>query len=77
MERIRTAVVSVFLASVAIFHATASAVGDATWTLASSRAMALPQPASPMDRLWAVYRVSEERAEMLRRLAIIYPTLRY
>jgi hypothetical protein len=52
----------------------ASAVGDATYTLASYRAMA-EAPPSPAKRIMAVYMASAERAEMLERLREKYPIL--
>jgi len=54
--------------------APASVVGDATYTLASYRAMA-EIPPSPAERIMAVYMASAERAEMLARLQEKYPIL--
>jgi hypothetical protein len=53
----------------------ASAVGNATYTLATYRAMAEPA-ASPADRLMAVYMASAERAEMIEGLREKYPFIR-
>jgi hypothetical protein len=66
---------SASLMAVLVVPGTASAVGDATWSLASYRAMAVPKSASPTERIMAVYMASEERAEMVRRLTALYPTL--
>lgn len=59
----------------AAIAAPASAVGDATYTLASYRAMAAP-PASPAERFMAVYMASAERAEMIESLRERYPFVR-
>jgi hypothetical protein len=54
--------------------APASAVGDATYTLATLRAMAGPA-ASPGERFMAVYMASPERSAMLERLREKHPAL--
>jgi hypothetical protein len=59
----------------ALAVAPASAVGDATYTLATYRSMAEPA-ASPADRFIAVYMASAERAAMLSRLQEKYPFVR-
>jgi len=53
----------------------ASAVGDATYTLASYHAMAEANAMSPSERVMAVYMQSAERFEMLKRLQEKYPAL--
>lgn len=62
-----------FAAAVAL-PASASAVGDATFSLASYRAMAEPA-ASPAHRIFSVYMASPERLAMLERLREKYPAL--
>jgi hypothetical protein len=72
MRRMNSLSSAVFLAcAVAV---PASAVGDATYTLASHQAMAVPA-ASPTDRIMAVYMASAERFEMLASLREKYPAL--
>jgi hypothetical protein len=65
---------AVVLAGAVAVPVSASAVGDATYSLASYRAMSTPT-ASPYDRIMAVYTASAERFEMLERLREKYPTL--
>ena len=52
----------------------ASAVGDASYTLASYQAMAIPAP-SPSERIMAVYMASAQRVAMIERLRETYPAL--
>jgi hypothetical protein len=68
----RTIKATLFIATLVALPA--SAVGDATYTLASYRAMA-EAPPSPAERFMAVYMASAERAEMLTRLREKYPIL--
>jgi hypothetical protein len=74
MRQVKTLCSAALVAAVVALPGSASAVGDATYTLASYRAMATPA-ASPSDRFMAVYLASAERAEMLDRLREMYPSL--
>jgi hypothetical protein len=65
---------AVVLAGAVALPVSASAVGDATYSLASYRAMNTPA-ASPYERVMAVYGASAERFEMLERLREKYPSL--
>ena len=74
MRRMKTLFSAVLLAGAVALPVSASAVGDATYTLATYRAMATPgTPAS--ERIMAVYMASVERFEMLDRLRKKYPAL--
>jgi hypothetical protein len=64
----------VALAGTIALPVSASAVGDATYSLASYKAMGTPA-ASPYERIMAVYMSSTERLAMLERLRAKYPTL--
>lgn len=72
--RVRSFALKFLLASAIVVPGSASAVGDATYSLASYRAMA-EQVAPPSERIMAVYLESAERLEMLRRLSEKYPAL--
>jgi hypothetical protein len=74
MRQAKSLFSTLFLAGTLAIPVSASAVGDATYTLASYRAMAQPA-ASPSERFMAVYMASAERIEMLGRLREKYPTL--
>jgi hypothetical protein len=74
MPQVKSRLSAVAMAVTVALPASASAVGDATYTLASYRAMAVPA-ASPSERIMAVYRASAERFAMLDRLRESYPTL--
>ena len=74
MRRMRLLSSAVFLA--AAMAVPASAVGDATYTLASYRAMATPTD-GPADRIMAVYRASAERFAMLERIREKYPAFHW
>jgi hypothetical protein len=73
MRQVKILLAAALVAAVAI-PGSASAVGDATYTLASYRAMATPT-ASPYERIMAVYMASPERVAMLDRLREKYPSL--
>lgn len=73
MRRTKSLLKSIILAGAIALPASAPAVGDATYTLATFRAMATPS-ASPSERLMAVYMASSERFDMLERLRAKYPT---
>jgi hypothetical protein len=64
---------AVVLAGAIALPVLASAVGDATYSLASYKAMSTPA-ASPYERIMAVYMASSERFAMLERLREKYPT---
>ena len=66
----RSLKVAILLVSTAM---PASAVGDATFTLAAVRA-AQTTTASPGERLMAAYMASPQRAAMLERLRDLYPS---
>ncbi len=72
MRRVKSLVTAVALAVTVGLPVSASAVGDATYTLASHRMMSTPA-ASPAERIMAVYMASAERLEMLDRLREKYP----
>lgn len=74
MRRVKSLLSTVLLAGAVALPVSASSVGDATYTLASYRAMATPAP-SPTERFMAVYMASAERAGMLQRLTEKYPSL--
>ena len=74
MRQVRFRLSAVAVALVVALPGSASAVGDATYTLASYRAMATPA-VSASERILAVYRASPERRAMLDRLRESYPTL--
>jgi hypothetical protein len=74
MRQVKSLLSTAVLAGAVALPGSASAVGDATYTLASYRAMATPAP-SPYDRVMAVYLASAERFEMLERLRERYPSL--
>jgi hypothetical protein len=74
MRQVKTLLSAALVAATVALPGSASAVGDATYTLASYRAMATPS-ASPYDRFMAVYMVSAERVAMLDRLREKYPSL--
>ena len=61
------------LAGAIALPVSAPAVGDATYSLASYKAMSTPA-ASPYERIMAVYMASSERFAMLERLREKYPT---
>jgi hypothetical protein len=65
---------AVVLAGAIALPVSASGVGDATYSLASYKAMNTPA-ASPYERVMAVYLSSAERSAMLERLREKYPTL--
>jgi len=75
MRQVKSLLSAVAVAVTVALPGSASAVGDATYTLASYRAMAAPAT-SPSERIKAVYRASAERLAMLDRLRATYPTLR-
>ena len=75
LGRVRSLALKVLLAGMIAVPGSASAVGDATYTLASYRAMAERAAMPPSERIMAVYMESAERFEMLRRLREKYPTL--
>lgn len=72
MQRLKSRITAVALGVTVGLPVSASAVGDATYTLASHRMMSTPA-ASPAERLMAVYMASAERLEMLDRLRETYP----
>jgi hypothetical protein len=74
MRQVKSLLSTAVLAGTVALPGSASAVGDATYTLASFRSMATPPP-SPYERLMAVYLSSAERFEMLERLRERYPSL--
>ncbi len=75
LGRARSFAVTLLLAGVIAVPVSASAVGDATYSLASARAMSERAAMSPSERFMAVYMESSERFEMLRRLQEKYPAL--
>lgn len=74
MQQARSVLVGAAMAVAVALPGSASAVGDATYTLASYQAMSVPA-ADPSERLLAVYMASAERIEMLARLREKYPVL--
>jgi len=74
MRQVKTLLSAVLVAGSVALPGSASAVGDATYTLASHQAMAKPA-VSPSERILAVYRASAEREAMLDRLRDKYPSL--
>ena len=74
MRQVKSLLITMTVAGAVALPGSASAVGDATYTLASHQAMATPAP-SPSERLWAVYMASAERFAMLGRLSEKYPSL--
>lgn len=75
MPQLKTRFSAVLLAGALALPVSASSVGDATYTLATHRAMAEPAM-SPAERFMAVYFASDERAAMLARLRERYPFVR-
>lgn len=73
--RVRSLALKFLFAAAIAVPGSASAVGDATYSLASYRAMAEQAAKPPSERLMAVYLESAERMEMLRRLGEKYPAL--
>ena len=74
MRQVRNLLSAAVVAATVALPGSASAVGDATYTLASYQAMATPA-ASPTERFMAVYMASAERVAMLDRLREMYPSL--
>jgi hypothetical protein len=74
MRQVKTLLSAAIIAATVALPGSASAVGDATYTLASYREMAVPA-ASPYDRIMSVYMASAERLAMLDRLREKYPSL--
>jgi hypothetical protein len=74
MEVAMRTVLAVVIAGAIALPVSASGVGDATYSLASYKAMSTPA-ASPYERIMAVYVNSAERFAMLDRLREKYPTL--
>jgi hypothetical protein len=74
MQKMRSLVSALVVAGAVALPGSASAVGDATYSLASYRAMA-EATASPAERIMAVYMASLERVSMLERLREKYPSL--
>jgi hypothetical protein len=74
MLQVKSLVSTVAVAVTVALPGSASAVGDATYSLASYRAMATPAT-SPSERVMAVYMSSTERFAMLERLREKYPSL--
>jgi hypothetical protein len=74
MRSVTSRLSAVVLAGAIALPVSASGVGDATYSLASYRAMSTPT-ASPYERILAVYMSSAERFAMLQRLREKYPTL--
>ena len=77
LQRFRSTALTLILAGAFAIPGSASPTGDATYSLASYKAMAAaPEPGeSPRERLIAVYMASAERMEMLSRLQERYPAL--
>ncbi len=75
LGKARSVAVMFLLAGAIVVPGSASAVGDATYSLASYRAMAERAAMSPSERVMAVYMDSAERFEMLKRLQERYPVL--
>jgi hypothetical protein len=74
MRLTMTRLSAMVLAGAVALPVSASAVGDATYTLASYKAMSIPA-ASPYERVMAVYMASAERFAMLETLREKYPSL--
>lgn len=74
MQQVKSLVSALVIAGAVALPVSASAVGDATYSLASYQAMAQPS-ASPAERIMAVYMASLERFAMLERLREKYPSL--
>ena len=74
MRKAKSLVSALVVAGSVALPGSASAVGDATYSLASYRAMA-EATASPAERIMAVYAASVERFAMLERLREKYPSL--
>jgi hypothetical protein len=74
MRQVRSLSLATAFAVAVALPGSASAVGDATYSLASYKAMATPA-ASPADRLMTVYMASAQRFAMLERLRERYPAL--
>jgi hypothetical protein len=74
MQQVKSLVSALVVAGAVALPASASAVGDATYSLASYRAMA-EATSSPAERIMAVYTASVERLAMLERLREKYPSL--
>lgn len=74
MRQVKSTLSSLVVATAIALPGSASAVGDATYTLASYRAMATAT-ASPSERIMAVYMASAERFAMLGRLREKHPGL--
>jgi hypothetical protein len=74
MEVAMRTILAVVIAGAIALPVSASGVGDATYSLASYKAMSTPA-ASPYERIMAVYVASAERFAMLDRLREKYPTL--
>jgi hypothetical protein len=74
MQKVKSLVSAVVVAGTVALPGSASAVGDATYSLASYQAMAEPT-VSPAERFMAVYMASLERFTMLERLREKYPSL--
>ena len=75
MPQLKTRFSAVLFGVALALPVSASSVGDATYTLATYRAMAEPA-VSPAERFMAVYFASDERAAMLERLREAYPFVR-
>jgi hypothetical protein len=74
MRTVMGRILAVVLSGAVALPVSASAVGDATWSLASYQAMSTPA-ASPYERIMAVYMASAERFAMLETLREKYPSL--
>ena len=74
MRQVKSLILACVVATTVALPGSASAVGDATYTLASHQAMATPAT-SPSERVMAVYMSSAERFAMLERLREKYPSL--
>ena len=74
MRQVKTLLSAVLVAGAVALPGSASAVGDATYSLASYRSMAAAA-ASPSERFMAVYMASAARVAMLEKLRETYPTL--
>ena len=74
MQTVMSRLLAVVLAGAVALPVSASGVGDATYSLASYKAMSIPA-ASPYERIMAVYMASAERFAMLESLREKYPSL--
>jgi hypothetical protein len=74
MRQVKSLLLATAIAVTVALPGSASAVGDATYTLASYKAMATPA-ATPSERVMAVYMASAQRFAMFERLREKYPTL--